>query len=123
MTYKPTSVDKEELAREVEAYKTSGKASERLGELFLEMARGLACKSNFANYTYNEEFISNGVYFLLRYCRGYDAKKGQCFSYCTQILYNSFLQIIAREKKRHAAHTKLVEEKMEELKRHNHHDY
>ena len=71
-----------------------------LGECFLKIANHLAFKSNFINYTYREEMISDGIENCITYIDNFDpAKSNNPFSYFTQITYYAFLRRIAKEKK------------------------
>ena len=74
--------------------------TEYLGECFLRIARGLAQRPNFINYTYKDEMISDGVENCIQYCHNFDPEKSKNpFSYFTQIIYFAFLRRIERQKK------------------------
>jgi hypothetical protein len=71
-----------------------------LGECFLKIANHLAYKSNFINYTYREEMISDGIENCVTYIDNFDPEKSKNpFAYFTQITYYAFLRRIAKEKK------------------------
>lgn len=93
-------VDNDELLKELMDFKTTKRASERLGELFLNLVDNFATKSKFSGYRYLEEMKSKGIEFLLKYSKGFDpTKTTNAFSYCTQIVYHAFLQVIKKENK------------------------
>lgn len=110
-------IDKEEYNIEVIKFVNTGKASERLGELFtlhVDKYGSMAC---FKGYTYLDEMKSQARFFLLKYSKGFDqnyaaknGKKKNAFSYCTTIIHNAFLQIILREKKHSTLKDKLIKD-------------
>jgi len=88
-----------------------GQASDRLGEIFLDLVENYATKSNFSGYTYLEEMKSRAIFFLLRYSPSFKPEKSNnAFSYCTQIVKNAFIQVIKKEKKRTESKKKYVED-------------
>ncbi len=71
-----------------------------LGECFLKIANHLAYKSNFINYTYREEMISDGIENCITYIDNFDPDKSKNpFAYFTQITYYAFLRRIQKEKR------------------------
>lgn len=101
-------VNNEELSKELVAYKESerkhgkgkGIATERLGEIFIDLVDNFATKSNFSGYSFLEEMKSRAIYFLLRYSLSFNPKKSNnAFAYCTQIVKNAFIQVIKKENK------------------------
>lgn len=108
-------IDKDEYTAELIKYKKSGKATERLGELFTIHVDRYATSLSFKNYTYLDEMKSQAKLFLLKYSTSFDpnyaaknGKKMNAFAYCTSIIYNAFLQVIQREKKHSALKDKLI---------------
>lgn len=108
-------IDKDEYTAEVINYKKTGKASERLGELFTIHVDKYASSLSFKNYTYLDEMKSQSKLFLLKYSTSFNPdyatknnKKMNAFAYCTSIIYNAFLQVIQREKKHSALKDKLI---------------
>lgn len=92
--YRATVVDAKENGRE------KPRVPNYLGECFLKIANHLAYKSNFINYTYREEMISDGIENCITYIDNFDpAKSSNPFAYFTQITYYAFLRRIAKEKK------------------------
>ena len=71
-----------------------------VGECILLIGKRLAMKPNFANYSYKEEMISDGIENCICYIDNFDpAKSDNPFAYFTQIIYFAFLRRIAKEKK------------------------
>lgn len=102
-------IDKEEYEKEIVDYKTTGKASERLGELFMLHVQRCSSAHNWKSYTYRNDMEGLALYHLLKFCHNYnpnftkkdkgvDYKPG-AFSYCTTIIHHAFLQAMAKEKK------------------------
>ena len=97
----------EEITRyrdSVLAAKAEGKQKPRvpnyIGECFLKIANHLAYKSNFINYTYREEMISDGIENCITYVDNFDPSKSKNpFAYFTQITYYAFLRRIQKEKR------------------------
>lgn len=80
-----------------------------IGECILKIANHLSYKSNFINYSYREEMISDGIENCLRYVDNFDPEKySNPFAYFTQIIYYAFLRRIAREKKQSIIKGKLI---------------
>lgn len=114
-------VNNEELKNELVSYIKSGngsrdhskyRASERLGELFIDLVDNYATKSNFSGYSFLEEMKSRAIFFLLMYSKSFKPEKStNAFAYCTQIVKNAFIQVIKKEKK-HSDGKKLVAEKV-----------
>jgi len=103
-------IDKTEYNGQLEEYSKTKECSDRLGELFMLHVQRCASAANFKGYTYRSEMESTALFFLLKYSVGFDASgskskdnKANAFAYCTQIIHNAFLQVIAKEKK----HSKL----------------
>lgn len=74
--------------------------TEYLGECFLMIAKNLAKRPNFANYSYKDEMISDGIENCILYINNFDPEKStNPFAYFTQIIYFAFLRRIHRERK------------------------
>lgn len=73
---------------------------EYIGECIFKIASHLARKPNFANYTFKDDMVSDGVENCLLYIDNFDPEKsGNPFAYFTQIIYYAFLRRIQKEKK------------------------
>lgn len=108
-------VNNEELKNELIAFKKTLKATERLGEIFIDLVDNYATKSNFSGYSYLEEMKSRAIFFLLMYSRSFNPEKSDnAFAYCTQIVKNAFIQVIKKEKKHSETKKALVEKYFKE---------
>lgn len=104
-------VDNQKFLAEMISYRklvlesvTSGSSKPRvpeyIGVCLFKIATHLARKPNFANYTFKEDMISDGVENCLLYIDNFDPEKsGNPFAYFTQIIYYAFLRRIQKEKK------------------------
>lgn len=73
---------------------------EYIGTCLFKIATHLARKPNFANYTFKEDMVSDGVENCLLYIDNFDPEKSKNpFAYFTQIIYYAFLRRIQKEKK------------------------
>ena len=84
--------------------KETGKQKPRIphyvGESIMKIATHLAYRPNFANYTFRDEMISDGIENCLLYINNFDPAKSQNpFAYFTQIIYFAFIRRIQKEKK------------------------
>lgn len=93
-----------EFKAKVEENKSIGKQPPRIphyiGESIMKISTHLAYRPNFANYTFREEMISDGIENCLLYINNFDPAKSQNpFAYFTQIIYFAFIRRIQKEKK------------------------
>jgi len=73
---------------------------EYIGTCLFKIATHLARKPNFANYTFKEDMVSDGVENCLLYIDNFNPEKSvNPFAYFTQIIYYAFLRRIQKEKK------------------------
>ena len=71
-----------------------------VGRCLLQIANRLATKPNFANYTFKDDMISDGIENCVSYIHNfYPEKSNNPFAYFTQIIYYAFLRRIQKEKK------------------------
>ena len=71
-----------------------------VGRCLLQIANRLATKPNFANYTFKDDMISDGIENCLQYLDNFNPKKtNNPFAYFTQIIYYAFVRRIQKEKK------------------------
>ena len=103
-------IDKDEYTKELLLYKESGVASDRLGELYKIHVDRCASAANFKGYTYLDEMKGQALLFLMKYShRSFNPEKGRnAFSYCTTIIHNAFLQVIAKERKHSDLKDKII---------------
>ena len=74
--------------------------SNYIGDCFLKIATRLASRPNFANYSFKDEMIFDGIENSLMYIHNFNPEKSSnAFSYFTQIIYFAFLRRIQLEKK------------------------
>ena len=93
-----------EYKKIVNEAKEAGKQNPRIpnyiGECIMKIATHLAYRPNFANYTFREEMISDGIENCLLYINNFNPDKYQNpFAYFTQIIYFAFIRRIQKEKK------------------------
>lgn len=87
------------------------RVSNYIGSCLLKIATHLSYKSNFINYSYREEMISDGVENCIQYLHNFDpSKSSNPFAYFTQIIYYAFLRRIMKEKNQQAVKNKLIRE-------------
>jgi hypothetical protein len=71
-----------------------------IAECLLKIATRLSYKSNFINYGFREDMISDAIENCLTYIHNFDPDKSRNpFAYFTQIIYYAFLRKIQKEKK------------------------
>lgn len=86
------------------------KVPEYIGYAIYSIANRLASKSNFANYTYRDDMVADGIETCIRYVDRFDPSKSEKpFAYFTQIIYYAFLQRIHKEKKHSYIKHKMLE--------------
>lgn len=75
---------------------------EKLGTIFVKIARKLATSSCFSSYSWKEDMISEGLSRCVKALKGKKysfAFNSSPFSYYTQVLYWAFISVIKNEKK------------------------
>lgn len=81
-----------------------------IGECFVKIATHLSYKSNFINYTFRDDMISDGIENCLTAAAKFDpSKSSNPFAYYTQIIYFAFIRRIQKEKKHQATKYKIIE--------------
>jgi hypothetical protein len=81
-----------------------------IGECFIKIGNHLSYKSNFINYTFKDEMISDGIENCLSYVDNFDpSRSSNPFAYFTQITYYAFVRRIQKEKKQLATKYKYIE--------------
>jgi DNA-directed RNA polymerase specialized sigma subunit len=81
-----------------------------IGECFLKIATHLSYKSNFINYSFKDDMISDGIENCLTAADKFDPEKSNNpFAYYTQIVYFAFVRRIQKEKKQQQTKYKLIE--------------
>lgn len=94
-------VNNKDMLEEIILCKKNGnKISDRLGKMFISISNNFASKPNFNGYSYKDELISNGILACCIAFQNFDPEKSNSpFSYFTQVIFHSFLQILNKEKK------------------------
>ena len=96
-------------AREVDEVDPS--ATEYMGECFLKISENLAWRSNFINYTFRDDLVSDGIENCLLYAHNFNPEKSKNpFSYFTQIIHHSYIRRITKEKKQMHIKYRIIEE-------------
>lgn len=81
-----------------------------IGECFIKIATHLSYKSNFINYSFKDDMISDGIENCLTAAAKFDPEKSSNpFAYYTQIIYFAFIRRIQKEKKLLSTKYKLIE--------------
>ncbi len=105
-------VDNKQLYAVMVEYKKAVNESEESGDLkpqipnyvgrcLLQIANRLATKPNFANYTFKDDMISDGIENCVSYIHNFDPEKSNNpFAYFTQIIYYAFLRRVKKGKKK-----------------------
>lgn len=99
----------------VEAARAAGTAvppvSNYIGDCFIKIARHLSYKSNFINYSYKDEMISDAIENCLAVVDNFDPTKSKNpFAYFTQITFFAFVRRIQREKKQMATKFRYIDQ-------------
>ena len=85
--------------------------SNYIGECFIKIARHLSYKSNFINYSYKDEMISDAIENCLAVVDNFDPSKSKNpFAYFTQITFFAFVRRIQREKKQMATKFRYIDQ-------------
>ena len=93
------------------ANKPTPPVSNYIGDCFIKIARHLSYKSNFINYSYKDEMISDAIENCLAVVDNFDpAKSKNPFAYFTQITFFAFVRRINREKKQMATKFRYIDQ-------------
>lgn len=104
MDYKNLVADAEQAGKEIP------QVPNYIGECFIKIATHLSYKSNFINYTFRDDMISDGIENCLTAAAKFDPEKSSNpFAYYTQIIFFAFIRRIQKEKKQQATKYKMIE--------------
>jgi len=93
------------------AEKPTPPVSNYIGDCFIKIAKHLSYKSNFINYSYRDEMISDAIENCLAVVDNFDpAKSKNPFAYFTQITFFAFVRRIQREKKQMATKFRYIDQ-------------
>src|SRR5574343_235169 len=82
---------------------------EDVGKMIITMAKRLATRYVFNNYTFKEEFINDAILRAVEIFDNYDpVKYDKPFAYFTLVMWRTFLQRIKKEKQERTKREKLV---------------
>ena len=82
---------------------------EEAGRMIIMMAKRLATRYVFNNYTFKEEFINDAILRAVEIFDNYDPiKYDKPFAYFTLVMWRTFLQRIQKEKQERTKREKLV---------------
>lgn len=97
-------LNNKDLLEEIRIYKETGEQSERLGKMFLLLAKKYSERGNFAGYTYKDDMICEAILTCLKYMHNFDPtiENPNPFAYFSRIIHNSFLNFISKQKKHSA---------------------
>lgn len=85
--------------------------SNYIGDCFIKIAKHLSYKSNFINYSYKDEMISDAIENCLAVVDNFDPSKSKNpFAYFTQITFFAFVRRIQREKKQMATKFRYIDQ-------------
>ncbi len=102
--YRQAIVDAEAQGKEIP------RVPNYIGECIIKIATHLSYKSNFINYTFRDDMISDGIENCLTAATKFDpSKSSNPFAYYTQIIYFAFIRRIQKEKKHQATKYKIIE--------------
>lgn len=98
-------IDRDQLHQLMRDYKDTGKISEELGEMFIQMTDHILGHSNFRNYTQavREEMKCHALLMLVKYshnCDAYQRDARQVFNYLSTVTFNAFKQVLQKYYKR-----------------------
>jgi len=81
-----------------------------IGECFLKIATHLSYKTNFINYIFIDDMISDGIENCVQYVNNFDPEKSKNpFAYFTQVIHYAFLRRIQKEKRQLEIKNKILE--------------
>ena len=70
-----------------------------LGECFMKIVNNYGNRNNFSGYTYLEDMKAQALVICIQYAHNFDlSRSSNAFAYFTQVVHNSFLQMLKKEK-------------------------
>ena len=103
-------ISPKEFKESLQKFYDSDVLTDDLAENVKKIAYGLSYNSNFINYTYKDDMISDGIENCLTAVEKFDPERGtNPFAYYTQITFFAFVRRIQKEKKQQATKYKLLE--------------
>jgi len=84
---------------------------DELGKMIMMICQRLNHRPNFLNYSYNDEFVSDGIENCIRYAKNFDPEKSKNpFAYFSQVSFFASIRRINKEKKQFATKAKMVQQ-------------
>ncbi len=75
-------------------------STEYMGECLMRISEFLVMRPNFINYTFRDDLVSDGIENCLLYAHNFNPEKSKNpFAYFTQIIYQSYVRRIVKERK------------------------
>ena len=105
-------IQPEDLRVEIAKYQNGEPATERLGEMLIQIATGLAASSRFDRRTYRDDMASDAVLRMYKNLHLIQLDHPKCnpFSYLTQVAYRVYLGRSDKENKKDRALERYKEE-------------
>jgi len=102
----------EDLTKDKKGQKWSTKPviPKYIGACFLKIATHLSYKTNFINYIFIDDMVSDGIENCVQYIHNFNPDKSKNpFAYFTQIIHYAFLRRIQKEKRQLDIKSKILE--------------
>jgi len=100
-------VNPDELRAEIKNYYETNVFSNKLGLMIKKIAYGMSYMTNFINYTYKDEMISDAIYkmsrAIVRHCYKVESSFSP-FAYLSMCSWTAFINKISKEKKIQQTH-------------------
>jgi len=93
---KKNYLNSEDMMQEIIISQSTGKLTEKLGEMFLLLAKKYISKPSWKGYTFTEDMQGDAVLACVRAVPLYNCEFKNTFAYFTQIMKNCFIQNIKR---------------------------
>lgn len=93
-------VRNKDLLPEIISYKDTGKITEELGRMILQIATNYSNKGSFASYTWKEDMVGDAVLTCFKYMHNFDPSKSDKpnpFAYFTTVIHNAFINYIKKQ--------------------------
>ena len=89
----------DQIVDEISEYNKTGVISDTLHLILYDMCIRIGYKTNFINYTFKEDMISDSYFKCLYAIKKFDVNRGNAFAYFTTVIHNTFLSYITKTKK------------------------
>lgn len=65
---------------------------EEIGRYIILLAKRLSTRYNFINYTYRDEFVSDGILRACEAFKSFDPTRSNPFAYFTRVIYRAYVR-------------------------------